>query len=203
MGGGDNSPSSPSELPQKRAPTPPPSIMAAVKGVCRLIVPAGKAKPSPAIGQALGPLGLNMMDFCKAFNDRTRNNVDDVPMRVKLRAFEDRTFDFEVHSPPTSWFLKKASGVPKGTAQPSKWWRDWPFVDFPGRFSGRAREEERRHLLLVRGETLPPYPGHRGHRKVLGRARIRRCAPPRAHALTSTLFAHRHSPHDISQTVCM
>ena len=91
-----------------------------IKGVCRLIVPAGQAKPSPAIGQALGPLGLNMMEFCKAFNERTRNYVDNVPMRVKLEAYEDRTFEFEVASPPTSWFLKKVAGVDKGTPQPGR-----------------------------------------------------------------------------------
>lgn len=91
-----------------------------VKGVCRLIVPAAQAKPTPAIGQALGPLGLNMMEFCKAFNDQTRNYVDNIPMRVKLTAFEDRTFEFKVSSPATSWFLKKIAGVEKGTSQPGR-----------------------------------------------------------------------------------
>lgn len=62
-----------------------------LKGIARLRVPAGKAKPSPAIGQALGPLGVNMMEFCKQFNARSEKFVDDVPMRVRLNAYEVQT----------------------------------------------------------------------------------------------------------------
>ena len=79
---------------------------------------AGAAKPSPKIGQALGPLGVNMMQFCKEFNDRTGQYREDVPMRVKLTAFVDRSFTFIVKPPPTSWFIKKAAGLEKGAAEP-------------------------------------------------------------------------------------
>ena len=85
-----------------------------VTGVVRLIVEAGKASPSPKIGQALGPLGVNMMEFCKQFNADTGAFHENIPMRVKLRAFEDRSFDFDVSYPSNSWFLKRAAGVEKG-----------------------------------------------------------------------------------------
>jgi len=82
-----------------------------VKGTARLLVMAGKAAPSPAIGQALGPLGVNMMEFCKEFNNRTNALNDDVPVPVKLTAFSNRTFEFETATPPTSWFLKRAAAL--------------------------------------------------------------------------------------------
>ncbi|TMW59080.1 hypothetical protein Poli38472_007225 [Pythium oligandrum] len=90
--------------------------MSAVKGIVRLRVLAGKAAPSPAIGQALGPLGVNMMEFCKAFNERTAKHIDNIPIPVTLTAFNDRTFKFEIKTPPASWFLKRAAGVTNGSA---------------------------------------------------------------------------------------
>ena len=83
----------------------------AVKGTARLRMIAGKAQPSPAIGQALGPLGVNMVEFCKQFNDRTAkyNKDRNIPIPVNLTAYEDRTYDFMIKSPPTVWFLKQAA----------------------------------------------------------------------------------------------
>eukprot|EP01037_Dinobryon_pediforme_P026255 gene26255-28713_t len=72
----------------------------------RLLVGAGAAKPGPAIGQALGPLGVNMAEFCKQFNDRTKNLEKDTPTPVVLSAFSNRTFTFITKTPPTSWMLK-------------------------------------------------------------------------------------------------
>lgn len=92
--------------------------MAAIKGIARMRVAAGAAKPSPAIGQALGPLGVNMMEFCKSFNDRTGAYVADTPMRVHLTAYADRTFDFKVLSPDVTWFLKRAARVERGATAP-------------------------------------------------------------------------------------
>ncbi|RLN92497.1 hypothetical protein BBJ28_00023371, partial [Nothophytophthora sp. Chile5] len=92
----------------------------AVKGVVRLRVLAGKASPSPAIGQALGPMGVNMMEFCKAFNERTAPTVENTPVPVVLTAFTDRTFSFTTKTPPASWFLKKAAGVTSGSATPGQ-----------------------------------------------------------------------------------
>ena len=79
---------------------------------------AGAAKPSPKIGQSLGPLGLNMMQFCKEFNERTGHIRPDVPMRVMLRAYADRSFKFVAKPPPTSWFLKKFAGIEEGSPYP-------------------------------------------------------------------------------------
>lgn len=89
-----------------------------VARIVRLRVPAGSAKPGPAIGQALGPLGINMMEFCKAFNNATDSMLPGTPIPVQLTAFTNRTFEFTTKSPPTTWFLKKAAGVEKGTTRP-------------------------------------------------------------------------------------
>lgn len=94
--------------------------MSVVKGVVRLRVLAGKASPSPAIGQALGPLGVNMMEFCKAFNERTNKHIENVPVPVVLTAFADRTFKFDIKTPPASWFIKRAAGISQGSATPGQ-----------------------------------------------------------------------------------
>ena len=83
----------------------------------RLRVGAGSAKPGPAIGQALGPLGLNMAEFCKQFNEKTKLYEKDTPIPVDLSAFSNRSFTFKVKTPPTSWFLKKCAGVELGSAR--------------------------------------------------------------------------------------
>ena len=90
----------------------------AYKATVRVYCLAGNAKPSPKIGQALGPLGINMMQFCKEFNDRTGEYHGEIPMRVVLKAFVDRSFTFIVKPPPTTWFVKKASGLAKGSDKP-------------------------------------------------------------------------------------
>lgn len=87
-----------------------------VKGIARLRILAGKASPSPAIGQALGPLGVNMMEFCKQFNDKSSHFIQGVPIPVVLTAMHDRSFSFYLKTPPTAWFLKKASGLEKGNS---------------------------------------------------------------------------------------
>ena len=86
-----------------------------LKATLRMLVYAGIAKPSPKLGQALGPYGVNMMQFCKEFNERTSMFKPEAPMRVKLKAYSDRSFKFVVKPPPTSWFLKRAAGVAKGS----------------------------------------------------------------------------------------
>ena len=88
----------------------------------RMRVPAGNARPGPSIGQALGPLGINMADFCKQFNERTEPVYEkDVPLTVKLAALSDRIFTFVVHSPPTSYLIKRALGIhkEKGATEPN------------------------------------------------------------------------------------
>lgn len=86
----------------------------------KLRVPAGVARPGPAIGQALGPLGVNMAEFCKQFNERTESTYEkETPLSVSLAALTDRTFEFNIKSPPTSYLLKQAAGLEKGAVSPT------------------------------------------------------------------------------------
>ena len=91
-----------------------------VVGFIKLEVPAGKANPSPPIGPALGQRGLNIMEFCKAFNARTQGLEPGMPIPVVITAYGDRSFTFETKTSPASYFLKKAAGVEKGSQTPSK-----------------------------------------------------------------------------------
>ena len=91
-----------------------------VVGIIKLHVPAGKANPSPPIGPALGQRGLNIMEFCKAFNVATQNLEPGMPIPVVITAFGDRTFTFVTKSPPNSYFLKKAAGIEKGSQTTGK-----------------------------------------------------------------------------------
>ena len=77
----------------------------------RLLVPANKAKPSPAIGQALGSVGINMMKFCKDFNAKSAPYIDDLPLRVRLSVLNDGSYDFTVLTPQSSFFVKRMLGV--------------------------------------------------------------------------------------------
>ncbi len=83
-----------------------------------LRVLAGVAKPNPKMGQALGPLGINMMQFCKEFNAQTVAYRNDVPLRVEMWAYHDRTYKFKVRAPESTWFLKKAIGKERCSQYP-------------------------------------------------------------------------------------
>ncbi len=91
-----------------------------IAGYVKLQVPAGQANPSPPIGPALGQAGLNIMEFCKAFNAQTQNMEPGMPIPVVITAYGDRTFSFITKTPPASYFLKKAARVNKGSATPNK-----------------------------------------------------------------------------------
>jgi large subunit ribosomal protein L11 len=91
-----------------------------VVGYIKLQVPAGKANPSPPIGPALGQRGLNIMEFCKAFNAQTQGLEPGMPIPVTITAYGDRSFTFKMTSPPNSYFLKKAAGIDKGSQTPGK-----------------------------------------------------------------------------------
>jgi large subunit ribosomal protein L11 len=91
-----------------------------VVGIIKLQVPAGKANPSPPIGPALGQRGLNIMEFCKAFNAATQNLEPGMPIPVVITAYADRSFTFLTKSPPNTYFLKKAAGVEKGSQTAGK-----------------------------------------------------------------------------------
>jgi len=90
-----------------------------VKAVIKLYCPAGSANPAPPVGPALGQHGLNIMDFCKKFNDVTKNQ-EGLTLPVIITAYEDRTFTFIIKSPPCSVLLKRAAGVAKASGTPNK-----------------------------------------------------------------------------------
>jgi large subunit ribosomal protein L11 len=91
-----------------------------IAGYVKLQIPAGQANPSPPVGPALGQRGLNIMEFCKAFNAATENLEKGKPIPVVITAYADRSFTFETKTPPATYFLKKAAGVQKGSSTPSK-----------------------------------------------------------------------------------
>lgn len=86
-----------------------------ITGYIKLQVPAGSANPSPPIGPALGQRGLNIMEFCKAFNAKTAQMEKGTPIPVVITAFADRSFTFELKLPPVTFFLKKAAGIQSGS----------------------------------------------------------------------------------------
>jgi large subunit ribosomal protein L11 len=90
-----------------------------VKAVVKLQIPAGKANPAPPIGTALGPQGVNIMAFCKEYNERTANQVGMV-IPAEITIYEDRSFTFITKTPPVPDLLKTAAGVDKGSATPNK-----------------------------------------------------------------------------------
>ena len=90
-----------------------------IVGYIKLQVPAGKANPSPPIGPALGQRGLNIMEFCKAFNAATQKVEPGLPIPVIITAYSDRTFTFIMKTPPASILLKKAVGIESGSKRPN------------------------------------------------------------------------------------
>ena len=90
-----------------------------IKTVLKLQLEAGKANPAPPVGTALGPHGVNIQDFCRKFNDATKDMTGDV-VPAEITVYEDRTFDFKLKTPPASALLKKAAGIEKGSADSLK-----------------------------------------------------------------------------------
>ena len=86
-----------------------------IEAYVKLEIPAGKANPSPPVGPALGQRGVNIMEFCKQFNAATQKNEPGVPTPVVITVYSDRTFTFVTKTPPTSYFLKKAAKIEKGS----------------------------------------------------------------------------------------
>src|ERR1700745_4234283 len=91
-----------------------------VTGSLKLQVPAGAANPSPPIGPALGQRGLNIMEFCKAFNAQTQKLEKGSPIPVVITIYQDRSFTFEMKTPPVSHFLKKAAQIESGSKTPGR-----------------------------------------------------------------------------------
>ena len=91
-----------------------------VTGFLKLQVPAGAANPSPPIGPALGQRGLNIMEFCKAFNAQTQKIEKNTPIPVIITTYQDRSFTFELKTPPVSFFIKKATKLESGSKTPGR-----------------------------------------------------------------------------------
>ena len=89
-----------------------------ITGYIKLQVPAGAANPSPPIGPALGQRGLNIMEFCKAFNAKTQDQEKGMPIPVTITVFSDKSFTFEMKTAPASYFLKKAAKLTSGSKAP-------------------------------------------------------------------------------------
>ena len=104
-----------------------------IVGLIKLQVPAGKANPSPPIGPALGQRGLNIMEFCKAFNAQTQKMEPGLPVPVVITAYADKSFTFIMKTPPAAILIKKAAKIDKGSARPN--------TDKVGRIT-RAQAEE-------------------------------------------------------------
>jgi large subunit ribosomal protein L11 len=104
-----------------------------IVGFVKLQVPAGKANPSPPIGPALGQRGLNIMEFCKAFNAQTQKVEPGLPLPVVITAYADKSFTFIIKTPPTTVLIKKAAGIEKGSPK--------PHVDKVGKITRKQVEE--------------------------------------------------------------
>ena len=91
-----------------------------ITGYVKLQVPAGSANPSPPIGPALGQRGLNIMEFCKAFNAKTQDQEKGMPIPVTITVFSDKSFTFEMKTAPASYFLKKAAKLDSGSKTPGR-----------------------------------------------------------------------------------
>ncbi len=91
-----------------------------IAGYLKLQVPAGSATPSPPIGPALGQRGINIMEFCKSFNAKSQDMEKGSPVPVVITYYQDKSFTFEMKTPPVSYFLMKAAGVQKGSQTPGR-----------------------------------------------------------------------------------
>jgi len=128
-------------------------------GFIKLQVPAGKANPSPPIGPALGQRGLNIMEFCKAFNAQTQGMEPGMPIPVVITAFADKSFTFVMKTPPATYMIKKAAGITKGSAK--------PHTDKVGKIT-RAQAEE---IATVKQKDLTAADMEAAVRTIAGSAR--------------------------------
>jgi len=131
-----------------------------VTGFLKLQVPAGAANPAPPIGPALGQRGLNIMEFCKAFNAQTQNLEVGMPIPVVITAYGDRSFTFVTKTPPASYFLKKAAGIEKGAQTVGK-----------GAAVGRVTMDQIREIAEQKMQDLNANDLDAACRMVIGSAR--------------------------------
>lgn len=136
-----------------------------IDGYINLQVPAGKANPSPPIGPALGQRGVNIMEFCKSFNAKTKDIEPDTPIPVKITVYSDRSFTFVMKSPPATFFIKKAAGL-KTTGKPGAGSKE------PGRgVVGQVTMEQLREIAKIKLQDLNTDDIDQAARSLAGSAR--------------------------------
>ena len=91
-----------------------------IEGSLKLQIPAGQANPAPPVGPALGQRGINIMDFCKMFNDKSKSEQPGVVLPVVVTYFKDKSFEMEIKMPPASYFIKEALKIKKGSKEPGR-----------------------------------------------------------------------------------
>jgi len=131
-----------------------------VVGYIKLQVPAGQANPSPPIGPALGQRGLNIMEFCKAFNAASQAMEPGSPVPVLITAYQDKSFTFEMKSPPASYFLKKAAKITSGSKEPGR-----------GATVGRVTMDQCREIAQVKLKGMNARDLEAAAREIAGSAR--------------------------------
>jgi large subunit ribosomal protein L11 len=136
-----------------------------IEGFINLQVPAGKANPSPPIGPALGQRGVNIMEFCKAFNAKTKDMEPETPIPVKITVYSDRSFTFEMRTPPATYFLKKAAGL-KTSGKPGAGSKE------PGRnVAGKVTMAQVREIAKLKMKDLNTDDVEQAARTIAGSAR--------------------------------
>lgn len=130
-----------------------------IAGYIKLQVPAGQANPSPPIGPALGQKGLNIMEFCNAFNAQTKDLEQGMPIPIVITAYADRSFTFITKTPPVSYFLKKAAGVKKASQTPGRG------------FVGKVTMEQVYEIARQKGSDLNSFDEDAAAQMVMGSAR--------------------------------
>lgn len=117
-----------------------------ISGYINLIIPAGSANPSPPVGPALGQHGVNIMEFCKAFNDKTSDLEKGMPIPVVISVYKDKSFDFITKKAPNSYFIKKAAKIKSGSGAPG---RDNPVAQIRKSQVQKIAEEKMQDLNAV------------------------------------------------------
>ena len=131
-----------------------------ITGYIKLQVPAGKANPSPPIGPALGQRGVNIMEFCKAFNAKTGDMESGMPIPTVITVYADRSFSFETKTPPASYLIKKAANLKSGSATPGK-----------GASAGRIKRSDLRAIAETKMKDLNANDVEMAMRTIEGSAR--------------------------------
>lgn len=129
-----------------------------IRAVLKLELQAGRATPAPPVGTALGPHGINIMEFTKAYNERTQAQAGDV-VPAEITIFEDRTFTFILKTPPTVNLLKKAAGIEKGSAKPNR------------EKVGRVTRSQLRSIVETKQKDLNAYKFDEAMKMIEGTAR--------------------------------